>query len=155
MAAPSTCWFLPDRHSKHLSLVATYYVATGGFLFPQYTTILGMLLPLFAGYLSVIIKFFTSHKYSPSSDVHSPTMALPFIVLSFFFPTLFGVFLAGCIILAAKNMVFRDFDDVKIAVGLGESAFGIYIGQFIFSLFDSTGRTTLTNSAAKPRQTKR
>ena len=44
--------------------LATYYLATGGFLFSQYTTILGFILPLFAGYLSIILKFFAMKKYS-------------------------------------------------------------------------------------------
>jgi hypothetical protein len=138
-----------------LVAIAIYHVATGGLLFQQFTTILGLILPLFAGYVSVIVKFFAANKYAPSVEIDSPPMALPFVVLTLFFPTLFGVFLAGCIILAGKNMVFRDFDDVKIAVGLGQSAFGIYIGQFLFSLFDSAGRMTASNSVVKPSTTKK
>jgi hypothetical protein len=85
----------------------------------------------------IVSTVFASNKFvSAASGVRE--IALPFIIFSFFFPTIFGVAIGGCIVAASHNAVLRDFDDVKVAISLGQAAFGIYIGQFLYSLFETT-----------------
>jgi hypothetical protein len=129
--------------------VAIYEMFIGGLLFQQFTTILGFVVPLFSGYISVIVKFFVTHRYLPRLKTQRQISA-PFAVLSLFFPTLFGAFLGGCIVLAGKNMFFRDFDDVKTAIGLAEAAFGVYIGQFVFTLFEGAAEVKEIHAGQDP-----
>jgi hypothetical protein len=121
--------------------LSAYYLSTGGLLFQQFTTIAGLIVPLFAGYLSVIVKFFASHRFAGEIRP-GHRMTAPFTVLSFFFPTIFAIAIGGCIVAAAHNIILRDFDDVKVAISVGQAAFGVYIGQFLYSLFEATPETT-------------
>src|SRR5947209_6959060 len=72
-----------------------------GFRFDQATTVLAMTMPLFAGYTSVIVKFFSDNRHEDLYVNMSRHAARPFVILSFLFPTLFCIFLCTIMLLMA------------------------------------------------------
>lgn len=135
-------WILKERIAffmvtSHAGLIflTIWFAACGGFTFNQATTTLGLIGPLFVGYTSVIVSFYVRHRHE-SDHVDSPTVNRGYTVLSWFFP----VFLASLLLAAILGYVYgkgiEEFDNFVKAIGIIEGICGIYVGQFIYSMFE-------------------
>jgi succinate dehydrogenase/fumarate reductase cytochrome b subunit len=58
-----------------------------------------------------------------------------FSFLFFVFPALFALVMAASIWAQAMSAVFRNFEEFKTFIMTIESAFAVYIGLFVYSLF--------------------
>jgi hypothetical protein len=59
-----------------------------------------------------------------------------FVLLSFFFPTLFVLALAGTIYLKSVGGLFSDIEEFKTALEIVQTSFAVYLGLPISSLFE-------------------
>jgi hypothetical protein len=62
-------------------------------------------------------------------------LTLAYRVTSFVVPAIFIFVVGGTVYMWAHKIGFTDFEQFKILVGLLEGAFGVYVGQFIYSMF--------------------
>lgn len=108
----------------------------GGFLFSEMVTTVGLITPLFAGYTTAILKYVIENRFRRSKQEESP-VSLIFAVYSLGIPLLFALLVGGAIICWAYRYGFSEFEQFKISVCLIESAFGVYVGQFVYSMFKS------------------
>ena len=115
-------------------LLAISLTFVGGFSMDELTTILGFIGPLFAGYTSVIISFIIKHKNDPSygDNIVNPLYG----VVSFAIPVIFVIVTISLIFLKAFNIGLSDFNSFKTIIGIVQGAFGVYVGQFIYSMFE-------------------
>ena len=127
-----------------LFMIASHFLAIvvlvlltfiGGFSIDEMTTTIGFIGPLFAGYSSVIIAYIIKHKSDTSygEGIVNPVYAL----VSFAVPALFVLIIFSLIFLKAFNFGVTDFSIFKTIIGLVEGAFGLYVGQFIYSMFEA------------------
>ncbi|SRR6266404_2893941 len=123
--------FLVVSHFAVLLLTITLHFY-GGFTFDEMTTAVAIITPMFASFTTVVV----SHVIAERSEVRaSGKVSGAFAFLSFFFPVLFVGFLVAVILLRAFNLAIENFEHFKVLLALGETAFAVYIGQFIRSLF--------------------
>lgn len=121
---------------SHVLLVVFLISLTfaGGFSMDEMTTAIGFIGPLFAGYTSVIIAYIIKHKNEKSfgDQLLNPVYA----VLSFAIPVVFVIMVFALVALKGFNYGISDFGTFKTMIGLAEGAFGLYVGQFIYSMFE-------------------
>jgi len=117
-----------------IPLVIVLYLY-GGFLFEEMTTAIALIVPMFSAYLAAIINYIISNKKKKRAK-KSEDISNEFIFIAFLLPSLFIIFLISIILLKAFNIGFSTFEQFKIMLTLGESAFGIYAGYILKSLFD-------------------
>lgn len=121
---------------SHFGLIA---LATGlyfedGFSIDEYTTVLAILTPVFAGYTTSILAFIISDAEVQTDS--SPSVSRIFSCLSFALPSVLITVLGLSVMLKAFNKVFADFEDFKRFLLLMESLFAGYAGMFVYSLFE-------------------
>ena len=119
-------------HFIVLLAVLGFWIA-GGFLFEEMVTALGLIGPLFAGYTTVIFAYVIDHPEVITSP--GEKISLTYRIMSLFVPLLFIGIVGGAVVLWAYKIAFTTFDQFKTLVGLLEGAFGVYVGQFIYSMF--------------------
>lgn len=105
----------------------------GGYKFEEFTTLVGFLIPMLAGYTTAIVKDISRNVHSRKKLVKTYTPEYRFLVkftCSIFFLSLFTV-----IGLRGFNYAFENFEQLKITVGLLEAVFGSYIAQLIFAVY--------------------
>ena len=117
-----------------LLLIMSLYFA-GGFLFDEIATSVALVVPMFAVYTTAIMKHFVKTRRHVNKKSRPVTNAFAFI--SILIPTSFVLLIAAIIILKSQNIAFSSFDEFKTTLALLESAFAIYIGQVIYSLFQT------------------
>ena len=123
--------FLVVTHFGILLSIFAFWIK-GGFLFDEMITALGLIAPLFAGYSTVIFAYITDHQRgTPPPE----PVTVSYRVTSFFVALMFAVVVGGAVVLWAYKIGFTDFEQFKIVVGLLEGLFGVYVGQFIYSMF--------------------
>jgi hypothetical protein len=123
--------FMIVTHFGILLSIFAFWIS-GGFLFDEMITALGLIAPLFAGYSTVIFSYIADHnKMKPPSE----PVTVSYRVVSFLVALLFAVVVGGAVVLWAFKIGFTDFEQFKIVVGLLEGMFGVYVGQFIYSMF--------------------
>ncbi len=116
-----------------ITLILFHY-ATQGLEKNETYSIISLILPLFMVYLTIIIKDLVSNPYKVADAKEKPVVvkgsitAITFIIFPIYF-----IALAYCINQTAKGEM--QTDDLQKVLGLIESAFGVYIGQIIFTLF--------------------
>jgi hypothetical protein len=124
--------FLIFVHVVILSLaIAMFFVH--GFDLNEFTTLFGIILPMFAGYTTSVIAFLIKDRYAQSDQTQPVTNT--YAMLFFLFPGLFSIVIAASIWCQAHTIVFRNFDDFKNFIITIESAFAVYIGLVVYSLF--------------------
>lgn len=121
----------------HFALVILVIIIhfIGWFDFPKMLASLEIIIPLFAAYTTIILKFFISTKnknIKASKKIISPQ----FVFISFFLPSILMLFIATTVILKGIGLVFDSFEQFRTTLALSESVFGVYLGQVIFSLFE-------------------
>ena len=111
-----------------------FHYATQGLEKNETYSMISLILPLFMVYLTIIIKDLVSNPYKTNDSKEKPVVvkgsitAITFIIFPIYF-----IALAYCINQTAKGEM--QSDDLQKVLGLIESAFGVYIGQIIFTLF--------------------
>ena len=115
-----------------LVMIIFLYFA-GGFLFDEMTTTAALVLPMLASYTTVITKHFTRTRRQVSEKTRPVTNA--FVFVSFLIPLLFVFLIVTIIVLKSLSIGFSSFDQFKTMLAIVESAFAIYLGQIIYSLF--------------------
>jgi MFS family permease len=123
--------FLIVTHFGILLAVLGFWIS-GGFLFDEMVTALGLIGPLFAGYTTVIFSYITDQKRGAPPD---EPVSIPYRAASFLVAFLFALVVGGSVVLWAYKKAFTEFEQFKVLVGMLEGAFGVYVGQFIYSMF--------------------
>jgi hypothetical protein len=119
-------------HVLVVSIVIGTFVF-GGLSFGETITSVALILPLFAGYTSAVVAFVIREKTNTSDS--TPQIRMSFIVLSLFLPCVFFLVLIGMVIMQSFHVGFANFEQFTIALGTVDGIFGVYVGQFIHSLF--------------------
>jgi hypothetical protein len=117
-----------------------------GFDSDQFTTLLGVIAPMFTGYTTAIVAFIIKDRLV-STDT-SPNVTNIFSILFFVFPGIFAAVIAATIWFQAHSLVFPNFETFKRIIIAIESAFAVYIGMFVYSLFEK--QPASKRSSARP-----
>jgi hypothetical protein len=118
-----------------------------GFSIDEYTTVLAILTPVFAGYTTSILAFIVNDAEVRTDD--SPRVSGIFSFLSFALPSVLITALGLSVTLKAFNEVFGNFEDFKRFLLLMESLFAGYAGMFVYSLFEKRTPVGVTNEGAR------
>lgn len=124
--------FLVVSHFAVLVLIITLHFF-GGFTFDEMTTAVAIITPMFASFTTVIVSQVIAER--TQFRAASKQVSMAFVFLSFFFPVLLVAYLVAIILLRAFNVAIENFENFKGLLALGETAFAVYIGQFVKSLF--------------------
>jgi hypothetical protein len=128
-----------------LSVVLAYFIliilvivlySVGGFLFEEMTTTTALIVPLFGVYTTAIIKYILANRAIAVDKTAIVTKS--FIFISFLLPGVFIVSLCLIVLLKAYNIAFSGFDQFKLTLGVLQTAFGVYMGLLLTTLFDIT-----------------
>ncbi len=120
-------------HFFVLSLVLFAFLR-GGFRFDEFTTTVAIIVPMFAGYTTAIIVYFSSNRFK-SEDTSREVTAI-FAVLSAAFPLTMFIALAVSIIFFASSKAFSNFEEFKGTLSILETIFAAYVAKFAYTLFD-------------------
>ena len=123
--------FLIITHFAVLLLVIVLSFS-GGFEFPEMTTSISLITPMFASYSAIIIKYIVRNRKQFPPDSSAVTHS--FVFIAFFLPSVFILVLMSVIILKAVSLV--SFEEFKAMIAISETIFGIYIGLVVFPLFE-------------------
>jgi len=126
-------WFLVILHIAVMLLAIGFFIK-GGFTFDELTTLFAVIVPMFAGYTTSIVTFVVNNRFSEVD--RSKSVNLTFVIMSFFFPSIFATLIIGAVTLQAFSITFENFEQFKHALILIEGLFAIYIGRFIYSMFE-------------------
>lgn len=124
--------FLIISHFCVILTVIGLYLA-GGFLFDEMTTTIALMMPFFASFTTVIVKFVIKNKYQTRGK--SKNISGMFAFIGFLLPCLFIAVILAAIVLKALNVGFSSFEEFKTVVTIFETVFAVYVGQVVFSLF--------------------
>jgi hypothetical protein len=113
-------------------VILSYFLK--GFEFNQFTTTIGLIIPIFATYTTYIVQDMVKNKdiKPPKTE---PQLNKIYIFTTIFLISLFSIYIISIIILKSMNAVLEDFDKFKTMLMLGEAMFGVYIGKLISDLF--------------------
>jgi len=123
--------FLVISHFVIALAIALSY-GSGGILFDQMVTSFGLILPLFAGYATIILKYFIDHRHDAPN---STFVTFPFAALTLLVPVLYVLFVLIILALKSFNVVFGSFEQFKTMLGVSETIFAVYVGMLINALF--------------------
>jgi hypothetical protein len=140
--------FIVCAHFGILVLSFLLYLAHG-FTFEEMTTIIGLIGPLFAGYTTIVLTFMS--RVQGVRPKVSKSVGLSFVFTTLLSPILFTLALASCVVLKAYNIGFANFDQFKTMVGVVQTAFGVYVGQFVVSLFEADARRVERQKAERAK----
>lgn len=127
-------WVLILAHCAIFALIV-YCNLKAGYDFSKLTTTLALIVPMFAGYTSVIVKFIIQNAQQPSNGQVAVSWSM--VMLSFFFAVIFVTAIIVVVLLRTWNVAFGDFDQFKWILGAIETAFAIYLSQIISSVYGS------------------
>lgn len=122
--------------ASHLGLLILSIVCyfLGGFNIDQFTTVVAIIAPVFAGYTTSILAFIIKESQVLKDSTKNVTAA--YSSLSFLMPLLLVTVMGLSIVLKAYNKVFEHFEDFKRFLLLVESLFAAFAGMFVYSLFE-------------------
>lgn len=127
-----------------LMIFAFVCMSLGGYEFEEFTTLIGFLLPMLAVYSTAIVKDIARNAQNKVKIAQEYSVEYRFLVK--FVCTIFFLSLFVVIGLKGFNYGFRDFEQLKITIGLLEAIFGGYIAQLIFAIYKPTrSRTSVSN----------
>jgi hypothetical protein len=119
-----------------------------GFDFPDFTTTLALVVPMFATQLTAALRFFFREE-AEASRVSTASVSGPVVVISVTIPlvTLISVAIA----MFAKSYGHLSFDQFKILLGSSQSVLGGYLGFVYVQMFGADARTPVEpKSTDKP-----
>ena len=107
----------------------------GGFMFDELTTILAIIVPMFSVYTTAIIKYIVDNKhfYTHADE----QVSKQYVIISWFFPIIFGLFMATALILKSFNFGISSFEQLKYMLVASETFFGGHAGLILSSMFES------------------
>jgi hypothetical protein len=121
-----------------------------GFDKSEFTTVVGIVAPMFSGYTSAILAFIIRdrHVTIDRSKRVTGTYALLIIV----FPLILATIVCASMWMEAFSKGFENFDDFKTLLLALESAFAIYVSLLVYSLFDkkSDSKSNTSHGGADP-----
>lgn len=120
-----------------------YYSKKDKFIPQEMTITLGMIIPMFAVYITSIIKDFIQNQ---SSNSLGKKLNTPFVFISFFIPLLYMVFVLFIIIDQANNGT-QEFEEFVKMLTIAETMFGVFTGYIISDLFGELEKNTTANKA--------
>jgi Na+/proline symporter len=102
------------------------------------TTLLAVVIPMFAGTSTVIVRYFAQHRHdSPKGK----RVNVAFATLTWLLPVVFTFTILLTIVLRATNRAFDDFDQAKLFLAGLEALFVAYIAYVLAPLFDADPAT--------------
>lgn len=105
----------------------------GGFDQEQFTTIFGIIVPMFSGYTTSIIAFIVKDRHTAADRSRRVTGA--YAALVFVLPTLLSAVVTTAVWLQGFSRAFASFEDCKAFVMTFESGFAVYVGLVVYALF--------------------
>jgi hypothetical protein len=103
------------------------------FLPPEFTTTIALIIPMFAGYTTAIVRFIVQNAERAAGP--PVRMSGVYVFISFFFPVLLIVCCSGLIMLKGNVKALTDFENFKTSLGIIETVFASYVGLVITPLF--------------------
>jgi hypothetical protein len=121
---------------SHIGIIAAILAlySVSGFTFEEMTTCIGLVLPTFSGFTTVIVRNILREKHATTGRRQISGL---FAFAAFLLPIALVGGMGTLIFLKAHNRLFRSFEEFKIALGIVEAAFSVYVAQFVSSLFDA------------------
>ena len=116
-----------------LMLFVSYIFYGGGLDLSQFTTLSGMLVPMFCCYGSDAMRILVEERYKEEDT--SPKIIIEFVVLSFVIPTIFLVAIGASIWGQVAAHTFMTFEQFKIFLMFVESTFAVYMSSATNTLF--------------------
>jgi len=126
--------FLVGSHFFALLLVILFWLL-GAFLTDEMTTSIAIIAPFFAAYTTAIIRYVIKNKNKIKAQGRELTPI--FVFFSFLTPGIFVAVVILSIFLKGFNIGISSFENFKLMLATSETIFGVYVGQLIFSLFES------------------
>jgi hypothetical protein len=127
--------------SSHILIFTLLFILyiSGGFAFDEFTTSVAILMPLFAGFTTLIVK--DAIAAAAPGAVVTETRPLPwnFAFVTLAFCGSFTVYLLVMVTLKGFNVGFSTFDQYKTLLGVSETVFGVYVGYLMPTLFAHGG----------------
>ena len=127
--------FMVGVHFLSLLLAVTLFFL-GGFTFDQLTTATAIIAPMFAGFTTQVISFFSTSRFT-SSDRSRP-VTLEYAFLTFATPAVLAGLVWVSMLAQANGLAFTDFEQFKLALVLFEGLFAVYAGRLLAPLFGAT-----------------
>jgi hypothetical protein len=121
----------------------------GGYSGEEFTTIFAVIVPMFSGYSTAIIGFIVKDRYTRAD--RSKEVTGSFAALSFVFPILFTTAVLAAVLLQAFNAAFENFEDFKRFLLAIETAFAVYVGRFVYSMFEKQEEQKASVGSPKDR----
>jgi lysylphosphatidylglycerol synthetase-like protein (DUF2156 family) len=103
-----------------------------GFEFDEMTTLLAVIVPMFAGTTTVILRYFTAHAQDAMSGAQ---VNAPYIIVTVTLPLLFSITILATVILRARNLAFDTFDECKLFLTATEAVYVVYTSIVLAPLF--------------------
>ncbi|MBP0019866.1 MAG: hypothetical protein J7647_20220 [Cyanobacteria bacterium SBLK] len=129
----SVGFFIVVFHFSIILLTIGLHVM-GGFSFEQMTTTIALIIPMVGVYTTAVAKHFIatqSIKNIKSKDISRDYVWFTIFILSVYFSSLISL-----IFLKSFNIAFSDFEEFKTMLGLLQTAFGVYAGLILSSMFE-------------------
>lgn len=104
-----------------------------GYSVQEFTTLLGIVAPMFSGYTTSVIAFIIKDRQRLKFE--SEPVTVVFAAFLFVIPVLFFLTIILLIWLKAYNIGFANFEDFKTVLLSIESIFGVFSGMLLYSLF--------------------
>jgi len=109
----------------------------GGYDMSEFSTLIAIIIPTFAGYTTSIIMFIVKDKYKTKNKTDKP-VTTAFKFLSLLFPISLTICICISIWLQGFNLAFDNFEDFKHFILIVQSLFSIYSGYLIYTIFDKS-----------------
>ncbi len=118
-------------------LLALYFI--GGFAFNDLTTSIALLMPLFAGFTTMIVKDAIAEAAPEAAAIRTRELPWDFGFLTLAFCGSFTAYLFLIVTLKGFSVGFSSFDQFKMLLGASETVFGVYVGYLMPTLFTQGG----------------
>jgi hypothetical protein len=137
--------------TSHLALIffVIWLYFKNGFSIDEFTTVLAVITPMFAGYTTSILAVVIAERRLLKDK--TPKVTVVYMALSFIFPVIFVGMLFVAVFLKARNEVFPDFETFKRFLLILESIFAAYVGMFVYSMFEKMAPVGVVTIQVPPK----
>ena len=118
----------------------------GGFDQEEFSTLLGIIMPMFSGFTTAILFFIIEDRHNTSQSGGQP-LSSAYRFLAFTFTSLFILAITTCVWLQAFNLAFDNFEDFKAFILSVESVFAVYCGYLVYAIFKKIVKPEGQNTA--------
>jgi len=121
--------------ASHLCVLFSAIISklVGGLSVDEFTTVLAVVTPMFAGFTGAVIAFFVENRHVATDS--SPKITRTFSNLALLLPGVLVALTIMSIFLKSINVGFSDFEDMKRFLIAMESLLAAYISTIVFTLF--------------------